>query len=275
MKLQSLECFKGPIATRVVVKNFNEELKLTRQIVFYEDISRIDFVTELNWSGENSDLIVKFPLSIKGRFTTGIPYGFIPREEGRWLVIQWMDYGDQNYGVALLNCGLPDHNFAGSTIELTLLRAVAGQRGALSKGMDRPTFDSQEKGQHTFHYALYPHQNSWQEARVYQQAWQLNNPIIYHFTDIHQGILPREKGFLSCSDNIVVTVLMRNEKDEIICRFYEACGKKGTVRLAFNFPGIKELIQTNLLDEPVKLLSQNNIVELFINPQSIETFKIK
>jgi len=112
-------------------------------------------------------------------------------------VVNWVDYGDKQYGVSLLNRGLPDNCIRNGKIYVTLLRSIKNV-GVYSKaGPDIECPDACEKGRHTFEYSLYPHSGSWQKAFTYRRGWELNNPIIFYvITDLHSGQLPQEKSYV-------------------------------------------------------------------------------
>ena len=175
----TIKMYKGPVMTRLIAESkFTETNSISREVKLYEDLDRIDFRTELDWYGENKAVFVLFPLNFRGEITEEVPYGAIVRPEGRYPVVNWVDYGDKQYGVSLLNRGLPDNCIRNGKIYVTLLRSIKNV-GVYSKaGPDIECPDACEKGNHTFEYSLYPHSGSWRKAFTYRRGWELNNPLI-------------------------------------------------------------------------------------------------
>lgn len=176
----------------------------------------------------------------------------------------FVDVSDGQIGLMVANRGLPEYEVIptgqGSTVALTLLRCV----GWLSRddlttrvghaGPPVETPEAQCPGEHTFHYAIIPHNGEWREA--YQETHAFNAPLQAVTTGFHPGSLPMEQSFLEIKpDSLVVSAVKRAEEgDGLIVRFYNITGERvrGRVRLNISF---KEGWRVNLNEEKIKKLT--------------------
>jgi alpha-mannosidase len=80
-------------------------------------------------------------------------------------------------------------------------------------------------------YALVAHEESWDQARIPQMAWEYNSPPV-----VLPGkqVIP-EKSFVQTSNNLIVSVIRREGKD-IEMRLIECLGHAGTAEVTVNLP---------------------------------------
>ena len=86
-----------------------------------------------------------------------------------------------------------------------------------------------------FDYALVPHAGSWQEAGVYRDALEFNQPLLAHTADRHAGRLPQRWGLLQVApQNVVVSALKNGPDGTAVLRIFETTGKdtQATIRFA-------------------------------------------
>ena len=140
-----------------------------------------------------------FPTSIDdGKSYHEIPFGAIERPVGIELPAQnWVDYGNGQRGVAVLNRGLPGNNVADGTMMLSLARSTRiqayGYGGGYEPGMSSDT--GFELGKElTFDYALVPHAGDWREAGVYRDGLEFNHPLLAHTAAVHRGRVAQSLG---------------------------------------------------------------------------------
>jgi alpha-mannosidase len=176
----------------------------------YNGLRRIEINTRL----VNDETFVRyrvlFPTSIHdGQDVQEIPFGAIRRPEGIEFPAQnWMDYGNGQKGVALLNRGLPGNNVADGTMMLSLLRSTrivsyGDASGGYGAGSDSSLELNTER---TFDYALIPHVGDWRAAGVYRDGMEFNQPLLTCPMAAHRGDLPKRWGFLEITpQNIVVS----------------------------------------------------------------------
>ena len=121
-------------------------------------------------------------------------------------------------------------------------------------------------GSHFFKYALYPHKGSFLESDVVSKAYLYNVPPIIHATPksshdssgtlIERHPLLGQNGFFTITggESIVLdTVKMAEDPrtvlgKDVILRFYEACGGRGSLRLDTVWP-MKEVKKCNILED--------------------------
>ncbi|UCE08203.1 MAG: alpha-mannosidase, partial [bacterium] len=171
---QSLELIEsGPVRAVIRVKHDflkpgvqksyptpnNPNSYFTQDIILYDGIDRIDFVTEADWWEEHVMLKVAFDVTAEDTVATyEIPFGTIQRpttmrndwEKARFEVSQqqWSDLTDASseFGVSLLNRAKYGGDIHGHAMRLSLLR---------SPKWPDPMADM---GKHHIEYALFPHE---------------------------------------------------------------------------------------------------------------------
>ena len=295
---QGLVAEKGPVRAVMVSKGVIGNSKYTQLTIIYDKVKRIDFITEIEFGDENKRLRVVFPVNIKkGEIWHEIPYGAIKRSEGEYPAINWVDYSNNDYGVTLINKGIPGNSVVENTLILTLLRSINAMYLSAPIGQLRLIKLAKaylersgkyyiyyemgpkalEKGYHIFEYSLYPHEKSWREAKSYKVALEFNNPLILLKTTKHKGKLPKEYSFLKLfPENLVLVALKKSFKgSEVILRFYEAEGRKTEGKITF-FKEIEVANETNLVEEKIKELKvDENTVSIEANPFEIITVSLK
>ena len=252
----------------------------TQDIILYQGLPQIDFVTSVDWWEDNKLLKVAFPVGIKSKHATyEIPFGSILRpttesnswEKARFEVpaLRWADLSQDDYGVALLNNSKHGYDIHGNTIRLTLLRSPASVLDPLA-----------DRGKHTIRYSLVPHPASWKEALVYRRAYEFNSSPYIKFIKIQQkgknGI--REESFIKIKpDNVVLTAFKQCEKEPecFVLRVYEAWGQESTVNIQLPIKP-KRVFKANLIEqkeEEIELKEENKI-KIDIGAYEILTLKI-
>jgi alpha-mannosidase len=263
----------GPVRAVVRVLGRLQKSRFEQTVTLYDKVKRIECQTEIGFEGEHRKIRVAFPANVEdGKIWHEIPYGAIERKEGEYAAINWTDISNSDYGVTLINQGLPGNSIVDNVMLVTLLRSIDAMY--LRSGHDRSgeAFLEQagrvsiytplgvlalEKGFHTFNYALYPHEKGWKEAKSYKTALEFNNPLIAVKTTNHKGNLPKEESFVTVEpDNLVVTAVKKS-KENLIVRLYEAEGKKTEGKLRF-FKSFKSSWKTNLLETKTEQLEKTS-----------------
>ena len=191
----------------------------------------------------------------------------------------WIDYGNGEHGVALLNCGLPGNNVVDGTMLLSLMRCTSivayGFGGGYEPGM---TSDSgfELGAERTFDYALAPHTGGWESARVYRQGVELNRPLMTRPAALHAGALPTRWGLLEVTDpRVVISALKPGEQGGAVLRVYEATGQGAPdVGVRLNAP-VRTAQEIDLMEDPLgDLAVVDGSVHFDLSPFQIKTLRL-
>ncbi|MFQ5753392.1 MAG: glycoside hydrolase family 38 C-terminal domain-containing protein, partial [bacterium] len=266
----------------------NPDSYFSQDIILYNDLDRIDFVTHVDWREEHVMLKVAFNVAVEDTFATyEIPFGTIQRttlrntdwQKARFEVSQhkWSDLTDvsQNYGVSLLNRAKYGGDIHGHVMRLSLLR---------SPKWPDPMADM---GKHRIEYALYPHEKDWKQAHSMRKAYEYNQPLIARIVDAHKGELPRTYSFVSVSaENVVLETIKQAEPPQTfvehanasnnvwILRLFEAYGQDTAVQITFPVP-VRKAVRSNFLEEDGETLQvMRNQVTIPISALKVLTIKV-
>jgi alpha-mannosidase len=190
-------------------------LDIRKEIVIYNDLARIDFITHIRDRHPHSRIRVKFDISpsiSNMNYWSGTQFGAVERKvnqfyhlggsakdnsntsngsninyarwnekpTGIYPSLEWVDYSDrdQKGGVSLLHRGIPSHEIRDNSIYLTLLRSVVLLSADGIMGPCIPTPGAAETRPYSFRYSLLPHENSWKEAATYRHGMEFNMSLI-------------------------------------------------------------------------------------------------
>jgi alpha-mannosidase len=243
---------------------------------------RIDFSTTLVNKEKSVRYQALFPTTIgNGKNLQSIPFGAVERPLGIEFPAQdWVDYGDGQHGLALLNQGLPGNLVTDGTMMVSLLRShtlgAYGFGGGYEPGMSSETGLELGK-ERTLRYALVPHDGDWREAGVYRDGLEFNHPLICRKMLPHAGSLPKRWGFLDVSHpNVVVSALKTGDKGAAVLRIHETTGRAvsgAELRLRATVVSAREC---NLMEDPGRELKvAGNAIRFDLSPFEIKTFTLQ
>jgi alpha-mannosidase len=167
---------RGPLRLRLRrVVRFGHSW-LQQDYVLDADAAELRIESHCDWQEEHQLLKVAFPLSVEATtYSTEAPGGVVQRpthpqteaEGAKWEVpfLQWVDLSDELGGLSLLTREKQGCDVKGNRLRLTLLR-----------GSTWPDPEA-DKGAQQFTYALYPHQQGWQQGNTPQAAIAFNHPL--------------------------------------------------------------------------------------------------
>jgi alpha-mannosidase len=247
----------------------------TQDIILYNGIDRIDFTTNADWWEEKTMLKVAFPLMFTDTVATyEIPYGSIRRStrlRDSWEKAKvevpaqrWADVSTQDYGVSLLNKSKYGYDIKGNVMRLSLLR---------SPKWPDPLAD---RGKHSIEYTLYYHKGRVADGNTVRRGYEINNPLIPVFTDVHKGSLPLQESFVSLRpSNLVLTSIKKAEdSDAWIIQWYEANGSDATAELLLP-KAPKKVMLTNTMEEDGKEIPfARNVVIVETKKNALKTVKV-
>lgn len=268
---------EGPLSVTVQVKsNFYGDAPCTRLIRFYKEFQRIDFETEFNDIPDLNVVVAEFPLIEKPlEIRRGIPFGF---SHGAWSkpnenlhdlpngikpVVRWSDYSFENgSGLAILDRGLSGREINDKTPVVYLYNATEKYYGYVNPWLSG-------KGRHKLEYAIVPHAESWNSARIPQMAWEYNSPV----TIITDCAAKSAESFVQTSGNVIVEVI-RREGNEIELRLAECLGKAGKAKVTTSLPHVSAAL-TDLLGGHPQPLTGKGSYTFTVRPQQIITIRLR
>jgi alpha-mannosidase len=272
---------QGPVFSEFAVSHPFANGNFATRVRLYAGSRRVDIQTELVNNEKWVRYQALFPTTIQvGRNFQEIPFGAVERPAGIEFPAQnWVDYGDGQHGLALLNVGLPGNLVADGTMMLSLMRSHNlggyGYGGGYEPGMTSET--GFELGHPlTFHYALTPHSGDWRQAAIFREGMELVQPLITRKAAPHAGRLPGRWGLLEISrTNVVLTALKPGPGQTTVLRVYEAQGESATgVTIHFK-TGIATACEANLLEDSGRSLKiEKNTVHFDLHPFEIKTIKL-
>lgn len=231
--LSSEVCFKGKGVDILRMKWRLGESLVTQDMVLYEDSSRVDFRTTVDWRESHKLLKVAFPVDIlSAKATYEIPFGSIERpthtntswEQAQFEVCghRWADLSEGGYGVSLLNDCKYGYDIKGNVMRLSLLRSPRWPDAQADQGV------------HAFTYSLYPHEGDWRTGAAVREGYQLNHPHQAVLGTGKPGMLPSRGAFVQVDSKhaILDTLKMTEDGKGLLLRFYESSGGRETVEVS-------------------------------------------
>lgn len=270
------------------------ECPIESEIKLFSEIQRIEFKIKFDNKASDHRLQIEFPTAIKtdyvyaeGHFDVVKRSINLPDSEG-WKEKAYktahnsgfVDINDGEYGLALLNQGLPEYEIIpeNNTIALTLLRCVGWlSRGDMEykKGNAGPSFATPEAqclGENTFSYALIPHQGSWDDASIPRKTKQYKTKVLTKQLKNQSGNLPSSFSFIQLEGKYLeISAIKKNEfEDRLLIRVYNPTNKETTGKIKLGLDIHK--VYLGKLDESYEEeLPYNNGVEIKLKPKEIKT----
>lgn len=249
--------------------NYNNS-KIMQTLCLYNDKRRIDFKTTVDWKESQKILKTAFSVDIRGVFARyDVQEGNIVRpitrntswEAAKFEVVahKWADLSETGYGVALLNDCKYGYDIKEDTMRLSLLKSATD-----------PDY-SADYGTHEFTYSLYPHKEEWYNARLEEEAFDLNSPVV-----VLDGAsaLGNESLIGFDAENVVLDAFKKAENEEAyVLRFHEFTGRRGRLTLT---TGLKfdSWCEADLMENPLGEWKQTAI-EVEVKPYEIKTIMLK
>lgn len=301
---------RGPVRARILIKSEYYPLRwpyrqlqkrkpliyrykkidIKKEITIYNNMDRIEFRTWIDNRYPHCRIRVKFNTKVKNdRYVAETQFGAYERKtnefyrkkkrewkekpNGIYPAQNWIDYGDENGGICVINDGIPEHEVRDESIYLTLLRSV-DNLSSTEAGAAIPTMDALEFRPYEFRYALYPHEGNWRDAKCFKQAYEFDYNLLPIEIDGNDGFLPKEYSFLKLQpDNLILSALKKAEDgDGIIARFFETSGKSVKGEIEF-FKELEKIDLVNLLEKFKEKLGDGEVVNLDVDKFKIMTLK--
>jgi alpha-mannosidase len=264
-------------------------LDITKEVIVYADIPRLEFITKIDNKYPNIRLRVKFDTGIERKVCfRETQFGVIPEPTESFIpgegakpsgipnFLSWFDVSDGTRGVTFMNKGLPAAEKVGTATYITLLRGVYGLSADGVAGPLVPTPNALELGSYTFEYAVQPHEGDWRQAEMYKQAPEFNRrPIAIQANP--EGELPAEYSFIKLTPHNLILSALKKAEDSgaVILRFFETTGMSTQAEVEL-FKEIKRLTTVDLLErEENEIPFEGNKFNLEVKPFEIVTLKLE
>ena len=213
------------VAQEGVLAFWQLQIRFETRVRFARRSPRIEYETKIEPLGKHYRIRALFPTSIRdGLIRHEIPFGIQERSPHEHVAQNWIDYADEDVGLALFNRGTPGNNVDDGTMLLSLFRAAAMEYKAPSAG----SFN--EGVAHTFQYAIMPH-GSDRDVEIVRQGYAFNRPLV-----ITKGGVSEFAQWNVAPDSVFISGLRRSG-DTVFIRVYEATGAtvKGAIRVPEGF----------------------------------------
>lgn len=267
-----------------------QELTWEKELIFYRELERIDVTVRMDFKGKNTEILLGFPLQLDLATTHmlyDVPFAAVERRPyfelesdspevrdaplhlaklggtGHYPALDWVAYGDDQWGMVLANQGTPAHRLMNGEIEVIVLRSPT----TIESGLYPPP-GSRENGHHEFRFALQPYQGDPFSGGAYRLGQCLNAPPI-----TAHGVPKSEAGSLVSIDapGVVLSCLKPAERGEgIIIRTYETRGERSRGRVTFSQP-VAETHGTDLMERPQKAVAPRRLTW---RPYEIKTLRL-
>ena len=309
-KPKSFKIENGPLKSRIIFENeyyclrwpyrMLDKLKpqlyrykamdISKEIIVYRDLPRIEFVTKVNNKYPNIRLRVKFDTKKERmRYFRETQFGVVPEPTEQFAAIWegkeapagipnflfWFCHGDGTRGITFMNKGIPATEIREGSVYLTLLRSVGSLSADGEAGPLVPTPDALELRDYTFEYALQPHDGDWKQSEAYKHGREYHHlPLAVQTTS--EGDLPQEFSFLELKpSNLILSALKKAEdSDEVILRFFETKGENTMAEVKL-FRRIERATVVDLLEqEEYELKPERNKLSIDVKPFEIVTLKL-
>lgn len=267
---------RGPVRAVVrVVRKYRSSV-VEQDVVAWNGLDRIDFVTRADWQERQVLLKAAFPLEVRtARAAYEIQFGAVERPTHRntpWdaekfevCAHRWADLSEAGYGASLLNDCRYGHDAHGDVLRLSLLR-----------GSEWPDPDA-DRGRHEFTYALLPHGGDWREGGTVRRAWELNVPTFcVPATGAARAHVPADRSFLAVDGPAVLEAFKRAEDgDGWILRVSEPHGGRGSVGVRAPRP-LSRVEACNHVEEGAQAVAHDGAAFRFpIRPFEVKSFRLR
>lgn len=219
------------------------ELEQTITVTDGSPLVRID--VRVDWQETEKMLRTDFYPAVSSDFATcDIQFGNITRsllennsvESAQYEVVahKWVDMSENDFGVAILNNGKYGYRLKDGCISMNLLRS------------QMYPCEDQDKGEHAFSYAIYPHEGNVHSSDVAARAYAFNRPFV--------SVYAKETPSLVCTSNahaVIETVKPAEDGRGYIVRIYNDLPQPIVIELKAE----GKLTATDMLENDLKPLN--------------------
>ncbi len=266
---------EGPLRAAVKVTRSWRSSRFEQIYRLTSESSRVDIATKIDWHERLMLVRALFPTTVHTHEATfETLYGVHKRpthrntawDRSRFEVSahRFVDLSEPEYGVALLNDAKYGHSVYGGTIGVSLVR------GPLHPD---PFAD---EGEHTFTYALFPHEGDWIEGGVTAEARALNAPLVT--VSVSEKAIASPAFITNDGVRLGLGALKKaHDREGLVLRVYEQHGIRGETSLTFGRP-VTSVTRTNLLEEDADgadIIHEGDTLRFTVRPFEIVTLLLE
>ena len=262
---------RGPVLSKLRVTWRCNKSTVRQDIVFYNDLDRIDFENTVDWKEQHYLLKAHFPVDVfYNEATFDIQYGNVKRATHKnttWDIARfevcahkWIDVSEAAYGVSILNDCKYGYSVDENGMAVTMLK---------SSTVPNPSADQET---HVFTYSLMPHAGTWREAAVPEKAYRLNIPV----TALPGGGEGELASFAAVdAPNVMVETVKRELHGEgTILRLYECYGARSQVTLKLGKAPASMRLVSLMEDDLGEVRPDGDRYTFTIKPYEIVSFRL-
>ena len=262
------------VNTGALFSEFNFNLKLEKSEIWQNvrlahNSKKLEFITKVNWQESRRLLKVEFPVNaVMPKTIYDIQYGYTERPNHRNTSWDWakfevcmhkyMDLGDEDYGVALINDCKYGVGVKNNTIGLTLLRSPKYPDTAA------------DMGEHTFSYAVLPHNGNFKDANVMVEAANFNRkPLLITGNLVNSAYPVSLEKLKGCA--CIESIKKAEDSNNLVLRIVEKHGRIASCKL--NIENNVDAYEIDMLEWENGTKVENNILNF--KPFEIKTIILK
>ncbi len=224
---------RGPVRAKLRVTTSVLSSTLVQDYILYADADQIEVEAHLDMQEKFRMVKLCYPVACEAPVARAeIAYGFIEREPDGCEETghRWMELGDDNGGLAVLNDGKYSFSAAGNDLRITVANTSIYADHYGQEHRDDLCVHA-DMGMQCFRYALVPHDGSWKKASLSRRGEVFNRPLTSIVETYHEGELPAAyEGISLDSETISVGALKRAEDGNgWILRLHETIGEETDV----------------------------------------------
>ena len=273
----------GAVKSMIRVTSTYGNSRILQDFTVYKELDYMSVKTTVDWHEKGAMLKLQFPMKMNYcRGSYEIPYGVIQRDmNGEEFPMQsFMDFEGTNTGMttkvnglSILNDGKFSCSAYNKVASLTVLRSPIYAHHEPYEPKEELEYVYIDQGIQVFTYALYPHDDSWEQAETIKRSRQLNQKPIALFETYHEGILPQTDSYMHISEDNVILSAMKLAEDgsgDIIIRLYETAKRQTKTEIIM--PALNRTISVSFAPceiktlripmDPEKEVEETNLIEL-------------
>ncbi|MGE5221109.1 MAG: alpha-mannosidase [Omnitrophica WOR_2 bacterium] len=264
----------GPARLVLETQHTLRDSQITQQIIFYRDLARVDFRTQVDWQeiGGPEKGIPNLKVAFTARlpeceawYETPFAAARRPGDGQEVPALRWADVGGSEYGFALLNDSRYGYDALGCRLRLTLLRSSYEPDSI------------PDLGQHEIRYSLVPHAGDWRQAGIVKLGAGFNQPFLAREVqatgnNLHKTWTPRVTG---CPSVLISCLKLAHQGNGRVVRLYESAGLSGEAALE-GLPDGSRVWETNIVEDRWRELDFSaDRVQLAFRPWQVRTLLVE